>query len=324
MTMSGELSEIVSIWRLQVFAAVVEAGGMTEAARRYGLTQPAVSRIISDLEGEFGLVLFDRSLRPISLTLAGRDFLDRALHLLQEARQLRSSMRGERALRPTSLTVGVVDSFNSAFGAVLAHSIRDLAARISIWNGLSPILSDYLLQRKVDLVVSSDPMDGEDGLERYHVLTEPFILLFPRGFPIQGVVDLASISEKLPLLRHSARSHTGRFIDKHLRRTGLGVGRHQEFDSTEVMAAAVKLGHGWAISTPLCAQAARVANEVQIVPFPSPGFQRQINVICRAGETGTLAKKVASLSRAIVADGLLPLWEGDPHIARAMIVGRME
>ena len=57
---------------LQVFVLTVELGGMTASAQQMHITQSAVSQTISRLEHGIGTSLFDRSLRPLGLTPAGR------------------------------------------------------------------------------------------------------------------------------------------------------------------------------------------------------------------------------------------------------------
>jgi DNA-binding transcriptional LysR family regulator len=72
---------------LQVFFEVVEAGSMAGAAAVLGLTQPAVSEIIAQLEQMFAIRLFDRSTRGVELTIYGRALLKRARAAFDEIRQ---------------------------------------------------------------------------------------------------------------------------------------------------------------------------------------------------------------------------------------------
>lgn len=59
--------------RLRVFLAVVDAGGVGDAARRLGVSQPAVSTQIKRLEAELGVSLFRRSGRRLAVSAQGRD-----------------------------------------------------------------------------------------------------------------------------------------------------------------------------------------------------------------------------------------------------------
>ena len=69
---------------LRTFVAIVEAGGIRQAAARLNLSQPAASRQIQALEHELGVPLFDRIGRRVQLTSEGQDLLRRSRRLLVE------------------------------------------------------------------------------------------------------------------------------------------------------------------------------------------------------------------------------------------------
>src|SRR5262245_482630 len=64
----------MNLRRLQAFRAVFESGSVTNVAQRLHMTQPAVSRLIRDLEKELGLVLFDRQQQRLIPSDEGRVF----------------------------------------------------------------------------------------------------------------------------------------------------------------------------------------------------------------------------------------------------------
>jgi LysR family transcriptional regulator, cyn operon transcriptional activator len=82
----------MNLRHLRAFVTIVDAGGFARAADRLNLSQPALSRQIHALEGELGVLLFDRIGRRAQLTSEGEDLLRRSRRLLAEADSL-----GERA-----------------------------------------------------------------------------------------------------------------------------------------------------------------------------------------------------------------------------------
>ena len=78
---------IVDLRSLDVFVAVIDAGGMTAAAKRLGTSQSAVSQTIANLEGALGVQLIDRSVRPPKLTVPGGVLYDRSKALLDAAQE---------------------------------------------------------------------------------------------------------------------------------------------------------------------------------------------------------------------------------------------
>lgn len=71
-----------SLHELECFVTVAEALSFSQGARRLGLSQPALSRQIQSLEARLGTRLLERNTRTVSLTHAGRLYLDDAKQLL--------------------------------------------------------------------------------------------------------------------------------------------------------------------------------------------------------------------------------------------------
>ena len=93
----------VELRQLRYFAALAEAGTVTEAARRLHIAQPSLSQQIRLLERRIGTSLFRRRPQGMELTDGGRLLLDSVKRALGE---LRSSIAAARAVQPTA-TVGV-------------------------------------------------------------------------------------------------------------------------------------------------------------------------------------------------------------------------
>jgi DNA-binding transcriptional LysR family regulator len=80
--------------RLVVFAAVVEAGSLTGAAKRLGLTKTVVSSHLKKLEEELGVTLIGRTTRRMRLTDIGRELHERTQGPLVELMAGAAAARG--------------------------------------------------------------------------------------------------------------------------------------------------------------------------------------------------------------------------------------
>ena len=76
---------MVSLDRFDIFRAVVEAGSLTAAADRLGLSRAVVSFNQKRLEQELGVTLLLRSTRHLALTEAGEQFLQHCVQVLDAA-----------------------------------------------------------------------------------------------------------------------------------------------------------------------------------------------------------------------------------------------
>ncbi|MBS7539223.1 LysR family transcriptional regulator [Ancylobacter lacus] len=285
---------------LEAFLAVCETGGMAQAARRLGLTQPAVSQTIADLERRTGVTLFDRGARPLALTAAGGVLRQRAGALLSEARQIAPLLRESEHGRLPLLRAGLVDSLSRVLMAPLAGRLRQAADEVSILSGLTASHASALLTRRLDLLVGTSELEEIEGLERWPLASEPYLLLMPADLPAPAdPAALGELAGRATLVRYSARSQTGMEIERHLRRLRLDLPRHIEFDTPFGVTAAVAAGGGFAITTPLCLIEAGLGLEgLACRPLPGPGLARQLILIARRQEFGRLPGEIAAFCRA--------------------------
>lgn len=116
----------VDVRQLQLFVAVAEELHFRRAARRMGLTQPALSHQIAQLEERLEVRLFDRSSRHVELTAAGRTLLDGARRVLSEVQRTVDDTRRVGGASEKRLVLGYVEYMNIPF---LATALRALGEK---------------------------------------------------------------------------------------------------------------------------------------------------------------------------------------------------
>jgi DNA-binding transcriptional LysR family regulator len=102
------------IQALQTFSRVTEAGSFSAVAREKNSSHSAVTRLMGHLEGHFGVRLFHRTTRRLSLTEDGQDLLGFTRHLLEVVEGM-EGMLGSHRTAPT----GLVRVGTTMAGAVL-------------------------------------------------------------------------------------------------------------------------------------------------------------------------------------------------------------
>lgn len=84
----------ISPRQLEVFSAIAAAGSVRAAADQLGLTQPAASMALAELERLLGVPLFDRHQRRLHLNAQGRALLPRAREIVERLRELGDGVAG--------------------------------------------------------------------------------------------------------------------------------------------------------------------------------------------------------------------------------------
>jgi DNA-binding transcriptional LysR family regulator len=90
---------------LKVFVSVAENGGFAKAAARLRSSPPAVTRTVAALEQRVGVQLFNRTTRMVSMTEAGRRFLEHARRILTDLDVAESELAGESTMPSGHLTI---------------------------------------------------------------------------------------------------------------------------------------------------------------------------------------------------------------------------
>lgn len=144
---------------LEVFYWTASLCSFSRAAERLHTTQPAVSQRIAALEREFGLSLFDRQARAVTLTAKGRELLVYAERFLR----LRTEMMA--AIASPSTTTGVlrlgvsetiVHTWLMRFIERMSETYPGVAVDIAV--DVSPTMRDALLRGDLDLALLVGPI----------------------------------------------------------------------------------------------------------------------------------------------------------------------
>lgn len=113
----------MNIEELQTFVEIADAGGVSQAARRLGVSKSIVSRRLGRLEAELGVQLLARTTRGAALTEAGITFRDHAAKACVEIEMARETILPAGDLRGR-LRIAVPLTFASHFAPVLAELAR--------------------------------------------------------------------------------------------------------------------------------------------------------------------------------------------------------
>src|SRR5215472_4875553 len=111
---------------LHAFLMIVQWGSMARAAEQLGVSQPAISKIVADLEHALAVRLLDRGRRGVEPTLYGRALANRAMIAFDELKQgVRTSSFSPIRRRATSRSVVPIPSRRRFFGRSWIDFLRN-------------------------------------------------------------------------------------------------------------------------------------------------------------------------------------------------------
>ena len=178
---------------MEVFVRVVELGGFSAAARAFGMTPSAVSKLVGRLESRLAVRLLNRSTRQVQLTPEGCVFYERSVKVLADLEEAERGAATNDAPRGR-LSVNA----NVAFGEhILLPLVPEFLARHPDIT-LDIVLTDEvidLLGLRTDVAVRAGPLKSSTLLARKLGETRMLIVAAPaylarHGVPTQ-VADLA-------------------------------------------------------------------------------------------------------------------------------------
>jgi DNA-binding transcriptional LysR family regulator len=204
--------------------ALAEAGSMAAAAAQLALSQPAISKAMSEMEHSLGAQLLDRTSRGVELTESGRVWLERSRVILDEARQgmidldhLSDPTRGEVKVGTTEPPTVVVSQIISA----LSRRHPRITFQIIVSDTAS--LRRELRERKLDVLIAFwIPTQDNDDLKADILYKAAFAVMADHRHPLVRRKELSLsdlIGEHWTLAPPD--SFQGRLVDDFFRRKKL-------------------------------------------------------------------------------------------------------
>tara|TARA_R110002049_G_scaffold137350_2_gene297340 strand:- start:20777 stop:21745 length:969 start_codon:yes stop_codon:yes gene_type:complete len=307
------LKKGVTLRGIEIFEALAQSGSVAQTAQATGLSQPAVSQQMRNLEAAIGAELIDHTRRPMRLTQAGQMFLRRAGAALSELRQAQSEVTVMDLAHLDELNLGVIDDFDDDLTPRLATILGDslTECRFRMITAGSNELGQAMREKRLHMALSAQ-IDAPLGtVLEYPLARDPFILVAPAGCTDDPAFLLAG-NGSLPFLRYAADQLIARQTDSFLASQGFQLPARFEIGSHLALMAMVARGIGWAITTPLgYMRAARFHDGMVVRTLPDPGFARTISLFAGAEWSGAVPLDIAQTMRRLMQTHMIA-----PAIAR--------
>jgi len=281
----------MTLTQYQYIVAVDIYKSFAKAAVHCFVTQPTLSMQIQKLEEDLGVTLFDRSKKPVATTDIGRQIVDQAKVLLNEAGRISEIIQLNKG--------EIKGQFRLAFIPTIAPSIipRFLKDFTELYPDLelhitelqTEIILDQLKKGLIDAAVVATPLEAEGVIEK-PLYNEPFMgfvpekhRLFKEKFLTVKELDI----HDLLLLKegHCFRNSVINLCSNTFKKNEKSAGIHLESGNFETLIKLAKQGFGMTLIPYLLALELKETEDKKIIrPFENPQPSREISIIYRRAQ----------------------------------------
>jgi LysR family carnitine catabolism transcriptional activator len=292
----------LSLPRIRSFVAVAEERQFRRASERIGLSQPAMSAQLRELEEFLGAALLSRTTRSVHLTAEGEKFLVRARNILADLESAVLEVRDHASLRRGRLSVAAIPSVASR---ILPGVVADFIARYPGIDVQMIELGAQDVERCVasgnaDLGIAAVP-DRNSELSFSFLMRDRFVGLVAKTNPLarKRRVRLEALFE-YPLITTVAGTSIRSALERACREQGRSLRVTHSVTQHQTVVAMVAAGLGVALLPALS-----LAENLEVVRLMvvDPQITRDLGVIQRKGEPSSAAAQefIAAMGPALNA-----------------------
>jgi len=272
----------MTLQELRYIVALADTGHFGRAAEACYISQSTLSTQIKKLEDFLGAVLFDRSLKQVTLTPVGREIVVSARLILDEANRIRELARQTEDPMERTVNLGVIPTLGPYY---LPHVLKQLhrkfpKLRLLLREEMTPHVMAHLADGKLDAGLLALPVD-DANLEVVPLFKEPFLAAVPAKHKLANakeikIGDLAKAGLLLLEEGHCLREHA-------LEACHLDGLQNEEISATslETLRQMVGMGLGVTLIPVLASSGTTSVTQVALRPLAAPGASRSIGLVWR-------------------------------------------
>lgn len=294
---------------LRCFVTVAEEKSITRAALRLRIAQPALSRKIANLEHDLKVGLFDRSIRGVELTPAGKILLDRAYAVFGQLAQTFHDVTANAERPAGTVVLGMPPTPGELIAPALLRGLKQKYPDIEVQfrEGFSRELENWLLSGQIGIAVMHNPPERDD-LRSNELLAETLHLIGARGSLEPRSYSLREAAA-LPLLMPSRPNYLRVLADRHADMIGVELNVVLRVDGTRHLKALLQDGHGFTLLTYGGAMTECNLGSLSAAPIVSPQVEWRLCTVMKTDQNRNLAlcaveSEIVRIASDMVAAGI--------------------
>ncbi|MGE8207654.1 LysR family transcriptional regulator [Heyndrickxia sp. NPDC080065] len=175
----------MTITQLTIFLKVAETGSFTKAGKVLHMTQPAVSRAISNLEAELDVKLIIRDRKNgIMLTDVGKRLLIQIREILQGFEKMEQEIAAEKGLEIGTIRIGAFPTASAFFLPKILRAIEQKYPNLQfeLYEGIMNQVEEWLVSRVIDVGIINS---SNEELEMIPFYQDKMIAVLRDDHPLQ-------------------------------------------------------------------------------------------------------------------------------------------
>ncbi len=176
----------ISLIQLSYIAAVHKTKNFGLAARSCFVTQPTLSMQIQKLEEELGVIIFDRSKKPVQTTIIGKKIIEQAQLILQEVARVDELIKAEKGELTGEFKLGTIPTLAPYLIPLFIRSFSQKYPKVQLI--VEELQTAQILERlkedELDAGLLVTPLNIKGIIEKV-LFYEPFVVYLSENHPLQ-------------------------------------------------------------------------------------------------------------------------------------------
>jgi DNA-binding transcriptional LysR family regulator len=267
-----------SFHQLKYFVSAIDHGSITKAAKELFISQPALTKQLSELEKVLNCQLVVRKTTGIELTEAGRFFYEKAWNILKQVEHLQQEIKQYGDL--IEIRLGALPSIASFYlPDVLKRmcAIQNIRFEILTRNTTQELL-ELINENRIDIAFLQD-LPKTLQLHHLHLFREPYLAILPLSHPLASKLTIRLdelVTEKMILYKNPCDIRTT--FRHSCQKLGIEPSIAFELDSNESIIGLVSKGNGVSFVPQMVAANIHDPSIVK-KEIRSPAFNRTIDIV---------------------------------------------
>jgi molybdate transport repressor ModE-like protein len=272
----------ITLRQLRIFEAVAKHGSISRAAMELGLTQPAVSMQIKQMEDQLGLVVVEQVGKKFALTEAGQELCFHATRIGDQTAAMVTAMEQFRELERGVLRVAVVSTANYFLPPIIASfSKAHPGVRVSLRVANREAVLASVSSNEAELAILGHTPERADMVSQYF-MDNPLVVIAAPNHPLAAAdrLDLRMIEDEILVVREQG-SGTRAAMERFFAEYGINHQPGCELNTNEAIKQAVQAGLGIGVVPAQTIELELRTGQLVVLPFKGFPIVRRWFVIHR-------------------------------------------